>query len=240
MKELYLDLQKRLQADLELGKNVHHPTTKGDATEIDWLRMLDEHLPKRYHAKKAFVVDADGNLSDQIDIVIFDRHYCPLLFEHSGAIYVPAESVYAGFEVKQTINKKFIDYSGEKIASIRRLRRTSTHIPYAEGLYPPKKPFKILGGILSLKKQLEPSFWPIVRGSNNQLARILIAWIWVALSEMDHSTLIIRMGILRNLKSLIKILLLCFFFYTFYNDYRRLELFRQSTCMNIQRTFRDC
>jgi len=170
MKDLYIDLQKKLLADLEIGQNIKHPTTKGDATEIDWLTMLDRHLPKRYHVKKAFVVDADGNLSDQIDVVIFDRQYCPLLFEHNGATYVPAESVYAGFEVKQTLNKEFIEYAGEKIESIRELRRTSVNIHYAAGVYPPKKPFKIIGGILSLDSDWNPGLGEPLRKAIFNLA----------------------------------------------------------------------
>ena len=57
--------------------------------------MLKKHLPSRYQVEKAFIVDINGELSEQIDIVIFDHHYCPLLFNLDGAVYIPAESVYA-------------------------------------------------------------------------------------------------------------------------------------------------
>lgn len=35
--------------------------------------MLSTYLSKRYCADKAFVIDSIGNISDEIDIVIYDR-----------------------------------------------------------------------------------------------------------------------------------------------------------------------
>jgi hypothetical protein len=43
---------------------------------------------------QAFVVDSRGHQSEQIDLVIHDRHFSPLLFEVGGACYIPAESFY--------------------------------------------------------------------------------------------------------------------------------------------------
>lgn len=157
LKELFVSLQKQLTTALEVDRQViDHAPTMGSASEADWLGMLSEYLPSRYQAKKAFVLDADGNLSDQIDVVIFDRHYCPLLFNHKEALYVPAESVYAAFEVKQVLNKAHMEYAGQKVGSVRKLRRTSTYIPHAGGSYPPKAPFRILSGILTLDSDWKP------------------------------------------------------------------------------------
>lgn len=74
---------------------------KGDVTEWDWIAVLREHLPTRYCVDKAFIVDSRGNLSQQLDLVIFDKQYGPIVFHRHGATYIPAESVYAVFEVKQ-------------------------------------------------------------------------------------------------------------------------------------------
>jgi len=131
-------------------ENIIHPGTKGDASELRWLEMLQSYLPKRYQVEKAFVLDCDGNLSEQIDLVIFDRQYSPFLFNQDGALYVPAESVYGVLEVKQDLGKDELDYAGGKAASVRRLRRTSAPIPYAGGVYPPKALSHILAGIVTL------------------------------------------------------------------------------------------
>lgn len=112
--------------------------------------MLSDFRPKRYGVTKAFVVDVHGGLSGQLDIVIHDRQYSPLLFEVGGARFIPAESVYAVFEVKQKVNKEYVEYAGEKIASVRRLHRTSVGFPTATGPAQPRKPPRILGGLLAL------------------------------------------------------------------------------------------
>jgi hypothetical protein len=149
--------QQQLESDLGFGRTVvKHPGTLGDASELDWRGMLADFLPKRYGVTKAFVVDVDGGISEQLDVVIHDRHYSPLLFEVGGAHFVPAESVYAVFEVKQAINRGDIEYAGDKIESVRRLRRTSVGFATATGRAQPRTPPRILGGLLALNSDWSP------------------------------------------------------------------------------------
>ncbi|HMO81164.1 MAG TPA: hypothetical protein PKA76_15385 [Pirellulaceae bacterium] len=158
LKQLFLALQEELKARLKTSRSFSHPGTKGDATEIDWVSMLRTHLPARYQVGKAFVMDSKGAISDQIDVVIYDRQYCPFLFTKNGQHYIPAESVYAVFEVKQELNREHISYAGKKIASVRTLFRTSAPVPSASGMLPAVKPFEILGGILTLQSSWSPPF----------------------------------------------------------------------------------
>jgi len=60
-------------------------------------------------------------LRRQIDIAIYDRFYSPLFFHDEGQPHIPAESVDAVFEVKQTLTSKWIIDAGRKAASVRRL-----------------------------------------------------------------------------------------------------------------------
>lgn len=155
--EAFRARQLQLESDLGFGRTVvKHPGTLGEATELDWRGMLADFLPKRYGVTKAFVVDVDGGISDQLDVVIHDRHYSPLLFEVGGAHFIPAESVYAVFEVKQSINKGYIEYASDKIASVRRLRRTSVGFETATGRATPRMPPRILGGVLALNSDWSP------------------------------------------------------------------------------------
>jgi len=115
---LFLGLQEQMVASLSTSReSVAHPATKGDATEIHWLDMFNRYLPERYSANKAFVVDSGGNLSQQCDVVIYDRQYSPFLFNQDSAKYVPAESVYAAFEVKQDISANEISHHGRTDSS---------------------------------------------------------------------------------------------------------------------------
>ncbi len=122
-------------AHLSAGDLVDHPTALGALTERLWLDLFARYLPERYRAASAFVVDSEGKRSRQIDIAIHDRLYSPLLFPE----HIPAESVYAVFEVKQDLNQRLIRDAGRKAASVRRLRRT------------PATAQPILAGILALR-----------------------------------------------------------------------------------------
>lgn len=153
LRELFFALQNDLTADLETSrKAIAHPGAKGSATEKGWRKMLGKYLPWRYCVSKAFVIDSNGAMSDEIDLVIHDRQYSPLLFKHHGALYVPAESVYAVFEIKQVLDVENVEYAAKKASSVRKLERTSVSFPHAEGrVRTPKQPLEILAGLLCLQ-----------------------------------------------------------------------------------------
>lgn len=150
-------LHENIEKQLSLArKTMGHTVAKGDASEGVWLELLQTYLPKRYQAAKAFVVDSAGVFSEQIDVLIFDRQYSPFIFEIKGQTVIPAESVYAVFEAKQSIDAEEVRYAKRKVASVRRLHRTSLPIPHAGGTYPAKTPVHILGGLLTFESDWKP------------------------------------------------------------------------------------
>lgn len=151
---LHDDIQQKLDT---VRKGFGHPGTKGNASESVWLELFQTYLPRRYQAATAHIVDSKGVFSDQIDVVVFDRQYSPFIFQYQGETIIPAESVYAIFEAKQTINAGNVAYAKEKIASVRQLMRTSLPIPYAKGTYPPKPLIPIIGGILAFDSDWKPA-----------------------------------------------------------------------------------
>ncbi len=157
LSSLHDDIQQKLAI---VRSNMGHPGAKGDASEHVWIKMLDTYLPQRYKAENAFVVDSLGNFSDQIDVVIFDRQYSPFIFRYENQTIIPAESVYAVFEAKQTANADMVKYAQAKVATVRRLHRTSLPIPHAGGTYPPKPLIPILGGLLTFESDWSPPLGP--------------------------------------------------------------------------------
>lgn len=154
--ELFGSLQNQMTAQLNTNREfIHHPGSKGDSLENVWIEWLKKYLPNRYCVDKAIVIDSRGNLSDQIDLVIYDQHYTPFMFTQNGISYIPAEGVYAIFEVKPELNKEYIEYAGEKIESVRRLYRTSTKIIDRGKSRNPSNLTKILGGVLASVKELK-------------------------------------------------------------------------------------
>jgi hypothetical protein len=133
-----------------------HPVLKGDASETVWLDLLQSYLPERYRVARAVVIDSENRSSDQLDIVVFDRQYSPFVFQHEGVTVVPAESVYAVFEAKQSLDSSQVAYAQGKIASVRALHRTSLPIPHAGGTYPARPLPWVIGGILTLESNWNP------------------------------------------------------------------------------------
>lgn len=158
LKNLFGALQKNMIANADFSNFVNHPTDKGNNTEECWLKWFREYLPKRYMVAKATVIDSKGNISDQMDIVLYDGQYSYLAFNQNDILYIPAESVYAVFEVKQNLTKDHIEYAGSKAASVRKLYRTSAPIPYANGTYKPKSLHRILAGILTTTSGWKEAF----------------------------------------------------------------------------------
>lgn len=149
LKKLFEGLQKQMTAQLSTDREfIIHPGSKGDALENTWIEWLRKYLPNRYCIEKAIVIDSDGNTSDQIDVVIYDNWYTPFIFTQNGLHYIPAEGVYAVFEVKPNISKEYIKYAGNKIASVRQLKRTSTSMINSGKKYPPRQLTEIVGGFL--------------------------------------------------------------------------------------------
>lgn len=150
IKSLFETKQALLESKLSVI--LGHPVTKGDHCEGAWIEFFRSFLPSRYAVDKGFVFDAKGNVSEQIDIIIYDALYSPLIFEtDAGEKFITAESVYAIFESKDEITEENLEYADKKIASVTRLMRSSRYIVSAGESVPARDLPHILGGILAVK-----------------------------------------------------------------------------------------
>lgn len=157
LREAFILRQEQLLATLGVGRSLgSHPLAIGDDSELNWKGMLESILPTRYRVSKGFVIDADGCRSDQIDLLVYDRHFSPVLLEVGDYVFVPAEAVFAALEVKQEMNRGTIEYATAKIATVRDLRRTSAPVPYVEGQFKPKQPQPIVGGLMTMDSGWSP------------------------------------------------------------------------------------
>lgn len=170
LKSLFASMQHQMSAQLSTNRdNITHSGSKGDALENAWIEWLRKYLPSRYSVDKAIVIDFEGNISHQIDLVIYDNWFTPFIFTQNGFHYIPTEGVYAVFEVKPDIsgssdNKHNIAYAGEKIESVRSLKREAASFING-GIKNLARPLtKILGGILTSTKSGE-------RTNNNTLIK---------------------------------------------------------------------
>ena len=164
----YAAKEKELSARLGLGGQLtDHGTIVGTGTEHGWYGFLTGFLPRRYGVATGKVVDSRGHQSEQIDLIVYDAFYSPLLFVVGDATFVPAESVYAVFEVKQTLSKEHLDAAARKAESVRRLHRTSAPIPNQFGKQDLRKnldDLPTLAGILTSGSEWKTPYANVLRG----------------------------------------------------------------------------
>jgi hypothetical protein len=148
--QAFIDVQSELQLKLRrAAQSINHTGTHGGVSESHWIEVMRAYLPDRYKVDSGFVIDSRGCRSEQIDIIIFDRHFTPTLLDQQHHRYVPAEAVYAVFESRPEINKSNLEYAGSKAASVRHLYRTSIRITHAGGHYEPRLLFPFVAGIVA-------------------------------------------------------------------------------------------
>ena len=124
--------QEILKVQLKLSStSITHDGTMGAVTESHFISVLRRYLPKRYKIDTGIAIDSTGNTSDQIDIIIYDNQYTPVLLDQHAHRYIPSEAIYAIFESKPEINKQYLEYAANKAASVRKLIRTSIPIAHA-------------------------------------------------------------------------------------------------------------
>lgn len=160
--------QSKLLATLRSSDPIVHDGNRGEVNEEHFIETFRHYLPKRYTVAKASVLDATGQISDSIDLVIYDRQYTPALLDSDKHRYVPAEAVYAVFECKPSINREHLAYAAEKAASVRRLARTSVAIQHAGGTYPPKRHSDIVAGLLATDMEWQEGFGETFRTAHER------------------------------------------------------------------------
>lgn len=166
LSDVFHGLQKQMESKLTFNrKTLLHSVEKGDSSELEWGVMLSTYLPARYSVGRAHIIDYEGNFSEQIDIVIYDRQYSPFILKQNGATYIPAECVYAVIEIKQEITLNNLRYAVQKASSVRKLKRTSAKIIQADGKdFQAKKPPKILAGILAINGKMTQNMKIYLKG----------------------------------------------------------------------------
>lgn len=152
LKERLISVEQQFVNELkEQQRAITHDPTLGDATEDSWIALLKRYLPARYCVNKAFAIDHLGQTTEQLDCLIYDAHFTPALFGKDKHLYVPAEAVYATFEIKPIVSAQHLQYAAQKAASLRSLVRTSAPLPWMRGINEPKEPFPIMAGLLAME-----------------------------------------------------------------------------------------
>ncbi len=106
----------------ELGAD---PNAKGAGIESATRRQLKLLLPDFTDVGQGYIIDSYGNISKQIDLVIFERSFCPVFSVNDTpeSTYYPCEGVVAAIEIKSKTRKQEFMDSCVKAISVRNLKR---------------------------------------------------------------------------------------------------------------------
>jgi hypothetical protein len=107
-------LAKTGQAEL-----LSHNLEKGLGNEQALRDLLIAFLPRKFGVGKGKVANAIGEMSKQLDVIVYDAINCPTLFvdENKNQI-LPIEGVYCVIEVKTTLTSQTLSEAFSNLASV--------------------------------------------------------------------------------------------------------------------------
>ncbi len=134
-----------LLAHLEALDGGHHATGKGQRREAAFRDFLRRHLPARFGVGHGEVTTPWGEISREVDILIYDAAGAtPFLHDADEALVLPIECVYAAIEVKPLLNAVQLRDALGVVRSVKALR-----LPAVGSVPSPRPP--ILGGLLACR-----------------------------------------------------------------------------------------
>ena len=107
----------------EVRSAIPHSGEAGSLIEKQFRAHLQDILPEKVGVSHGFVVDSDGGVSRQMDIILFDRLNTPRIFTSDGAQMFPVEATYACGEIKTRLDSAALVDSFAKCDSYKSLER---------------------------------------------------------------------------------------------------------------------
>ena len=96
--------ERALAAELSLARaTFNHAGHKGNSLEQAVRAILQKFLPEKVGVTEGIVIDSDGFISSQLDIILYDRIHAQLFYDNGGTRVIPAEFIWAVGEVKATL-----------------------------------------------------------------------------------------------------------------------------------------
>jgi len=116
-----IDLVENCIRKAALASKVEHHGLAGDIREIFLSDLLIPLLPQDFKIGTGKIIDRKGELSQQTDIIIYNRKRFPaIMFDSKKGIF-PIDSVYYSIEVKTTVTATELKNTIEKAKTLRQL-----------------------------------------------------------------------------------------------------------------------
>jgi hypothetical protein len=122
--EIFDGIANKLLTDFDkIQAQIDHAGERGKQRERAIRDFLAKYLPRKYALGTGHVIDVEGSISKQCDIVIYDDLNCPLLLAEEGYQLFPAEAVFGVIEVKSALDANTIAQGVQNIQSVKQLKR---------------------------------------------------------------------------------------------------------------------
>ncbi len=100
----------------------NHRSSIGTAHEGILRRFLQQYVPKRFAVSEGFIVDKEGQASNQCDIIIWSAlEYSPF-YQDGDFVILPIEAVHAVIEVKTSLTKKALLEAFKELQPIHQMK----------------------------------------------------------------------------------------------------------------------
>src|SRR4051812_23955752 len=105
-----------------VGHLVPHKPTTGTYHEEILRVVLRNFLSKRYSVKTGFVYKSEGEVSNQVDVLVVDEyHASAYIYQEGDFAIVRPHATIAAIEVKSLLRADSFDGGLQNIASVKRL-----------------------------------------------------------------------------------------------------------------------
>lgn len=117
---------KKLETEFEDSKLFTHSGEKGEFREDIINKLIRPFIPERFGIGSGQIFSESGDVSRQIDIVLYDSLFSNVLFKGASSCLFPCESVYGTIEIKSLLNQDELASSVENVRSVKKLNRESS------------------------------------------------------------------------------------------------------------------
>ena len=125
IKENYARIERGIVNQLYF-RAPHGPAIGGHREEI-WEEMFRNIIPKKFVIEHSvFIIDSEGNVSNEVDLAIFDETYTPFVFKYYNLKFIPIEAVAAVIECKSASMEK--QQLRDWASSIKQLKTSSESV----------------------------------------------------------------------------------------------------------------
>lgn len=107
----------------------HGPTIGGFREDV-WREMFKQIIPQKFATEQSvFIIDSAGNVSNEVDLAIFDETYTPYIFHYGRLKFIPVEAVAVVVECKSSsLKKENLKDWAESIAALTTSRKSCLRI----------------------------------------------------------------------------------------------------------------